>query len=219
MIQRVALYFSGRIRTYEQQISTLKNLSEKYNMDVFVSLNGELDDYHRIFLDTFDIKKYNFEIFHLDEPFKNLRGYRDGNSPYNMTSAFYNNMKAFEMIEEYQNQHGFVYDVVVKYRADVVSNEDLNLLNMDMGSLYIPEGRDYTVHSKYKGMNDQIAYGDPEMMKIYSSLYRNMEEYLIKDNVIFHPESLLYHHLKKNDIIDRIKRFPFDYSLNKKRSV
>ena len=137
----------------------------------------------------------------------------------NMPSAFYNNMKAFEMIEDHQNEHGFVYDIVIKYRADILPDDVMDILDVEAGYLYIPEGRDWVMDSRYGALNDLIAYGDTEVMKVYSSLYRYLEEYLVNEHVIFHPESLLYYHLQKNNMLDRIKRFPFHFCLNENRLV
>jgi len=129
---------------------------------------------------------------------------------------FFNNMKAFEMIELYQREQGFVYDLVIRFRSDIVSANPMPIVpDIVAGMLYIPENFDYNITGR-GAINDQIAYGDVAAMKVYSSVYSCMGNYL-KEGVPFHPETLLYHHLKVNGLSDKIYRFPFRYSLNSNR--
>jgi len=48
-------------------------------------------------------------------------------------------------------------------------------------------------------------------------IYKYIDEYLYKDNIILHPETLLYHHLKKHNI--NIISFDYNYDLNINRSL
>lgn len=57
---RIALYFSGRIKSYERHILQLQKLKEYYSIDVFLAINGELDEYHQQFIDLLNVKRYLF---------------------------------------------------------------------------------------------------------------------------------------------------------------
>jgi len=44
-------------------------------------------------------------------------------------------------------------------------------------------------------MNDQIAFGNVETMKIYCNVYGSIYKYVVEEHAYFHPESLLRYHL------------------------
>ena len=184
-------------------------------MDMFCSINGKLDEYHQTFLDSLQIKGSHFEEYKLKEEWRRIPKVR-GNA-YNIASSFYNNMKALEQVELYQREHGFVYDIVIKYRSDIVSDALMEVVSFDKNTLYVPKGFDY-VETPVGAINDQIAYGDFNTMKMYSNVYEHMDEYL-KKGISYHPETLLYYHLKMNDYQDKIQRFPFNYRLNPRRKI
>jgi hypothetical protein len=75
----------------------------------------------------------------------------------------------------------------------------LNDIRSCKDAIYIPTHYDYL-----KGINDRFAFGDSKKMDIYSSLYKRFEYYGKVEEVLFHPETMLKHHLDKNDIF--IKR-------------
>jgi HAD superfamily hydrolase (TIGR01509 family) len=210
---RVALYISGRVRGYESQLARLLAFQEAHNIDVFCSINAELDDYHTAFLEALRVKRFHAQPYRFEDEKWAQTPCPYGNA-YNMSSMFFNNMKAFEMIEAYQRERGFVYDVVIKFRADVVSS-DLMWIDPDLapGTLYIPEGCDYD-STGMGAINDQLAYGDVQAMRVYSSVYAPMGEYL-EHGVPFHPETLLHLHLKVHGA--NVRRFPFDYHLHNDR--
>ena len=49
-------------------------------------------------------------------------------------------------------------------------------------------------------VNDQISITNKNNMRIYCSLFDHLEEYINKDNIDFHPETLLAYHLEKNSL-------------------
>ena len=59
MKKRIALYFSGRIHSYENSLSYLQWLCQ--DIDVFMSINGHHDDYHEKFIQELNVKSYFFE--------------------------------------------------------------------------------------------------------------------------------------------------------------
>jgi hypothetical protein len=130
------------------------------------------------------------------------------NSVTNTTSMFYNHYKNMQLIEEY----GKKYDVVLYLRADMLPSASLELpLQIEKNTIYIPSSYDYN------GINDQMAFGDFESMKKYTSLYAHLNTYIKNKEVGFHPETILQYHLKKIGV--NISRFEFPYDLNEKRKV
>ena len=206
---RAAIMFIGRIKTYEEQLEYLLKLQKKYDLDVFCSLNLEnLDEYHQTFLDALNVKKFHFEKAPYNIDWNNYATRYVVIRP-NMVSHFYNSFKCFQLIEEYQKENNFTYDIIIKFRADIISSEELNLeKNVEPNNIFIPSGWDHC------GINDQVAYGDYNTMKLYCDVYNRIEN-MCNNGCDFHPETLILRLLINNNI--RINRFNYNYNLNSKR--
>jgi hypothetical protein len=206
---RVAIFFVGRIKSYEDSYPWLKDIIIKHNADVFCSINGECDDYHKKFLEDMDVKASHFENYVCPETLLNVPYRRQETNVYNTCSMFYNIDKVMGLIEEYQKNNNFTYDIVVYARADILTEQTLTFQRNATGTVFIPFGYDYG------GVNDQFAYGDFESMKYYAQCYQMINTYCYINNIIFHPESILRYHLETGNMT--IKRFPWNYTLNNKR--
>ena len=89
--------------------------------------------------------------------------------------------------------------------------EILNKLNDTDNDIYIP-----TQVNNYfsSGLNDQIAIGKFEKMKIYSNLYSNLKD-IINKSLIFRAENFLETHMIDNKM--KIMKEPkIDYKLVRK---
>jgi hypothetical protein len=210
---KIAICFAGRVKTYEDSISWFKHMINDPRIDFFCSINDLLDDYHKQFLIDFKIKKYHFENYQLpyhESIFSHNK--RHETNVYNTHSMYYNRKKCFELVEQYQQENRFVYDVVVFFRADIVTQNSFDLIvPTDNMTIYIPSGYDWG------GLNDQIAHGTFSAMKIYADLYNHISKYCLEQGCLFHPETLLKWHLDKNQL--KIRRFNFLYTLNSKRTI
>lgn len=218
-MKKIAVYFSGRINKYECTIDFLQYWRQKYSMDYFCSLNiPQMDEYHSKFIDQLHIKHFFFQehsdVYQTDwfERFRRLPCDHE-HVWYKISSSLYNNKKAFELIENCQDENK--YDIIVKFRADATLYEDFILPEMvEPNTVYIPENHDCAYHwddpyYHVLGINDHFAYGDFESMKIYSNVYDKVDEYCSKGGRPYHPESLLLHHLEMNHL--KIERFPYHY--------
>lgn len=228
-MKKIAVYFSGRINKYEHSLEFLKHLQNKYQVDYFCSLNiHEMDEYHATFIEQLQIKHFFFQehsdVYQTDwfERFRRLPR-SAGEHPhawYKISSSFYNNKKAFELIENCQEENK--YDIIVKYRADIVPHQDLVFPDsIEPNTVYIPNGEDHTYHSDdpyyhFEGINDWLAYGDFESMKIYSNVYDKVDEYCSNGRP-YHPESLRLYHLEMNHL--KIERFPFHFWVHPDRHL
>jgi hypothetical protein len=206
----IAMFFSGRIKGYEDSYQWLKGFIDQYNMDVFCSINSELDDYHREFIKRFNIKKYHFEIFNVPEKFfaPTIRSYP---SIYNVCSMYYNHKKNLDLIKEYQAENAKRYDIIVYMRADIIPSNIGNTFDLIIDdNLHIPDIYDWA-----DGLNDQMAYGSLQIMERYCSLFDSIYEYCTKYDILLNGEMLLKFHTEFLKI--PIKRFHFLYCLNAKR--
>lgn len=217
--RRIAIYFAGRIKTYEDQLKQLQSMISHYRMDVFCSINGECDDYHRNFMNDLHVKGSFFEdhvtVYRSEwkDIFHRLPTQSDRDA-YKLSSSLYHNKKAMELIENHQVKNNFVYDIVLKYRADIISQDIIRLLGeISIGTVYIPDCYGWDFYDQ-PGINDHIAYGSFDVMKVYSDVFSNVEDYC-RNGRGYHPESLLLHHLRTKNI--KIERFPFEYTHNTNR--
>ncbi len=206
---RIALFISGRI---ENNIEYFLEKIKKYELnnpniiiDIFLSIN---DTQNNEQIELLNPAAYNFEKINFPEYLNNSPiEQRDGNI-FNMYSMYYNNYKCFELIKKYMNNNNFVYDIIIKYRIDILCNNFLDLSYFNENSLFIPENNDWN------GLNDQVAYGSYNIMEKYCNLYLFYEKY-INEKVLIHPETFLKHHISVSNLNLNLKRFNWKYSLKR----
>jgi hypothetical protein len=108
--------------------------------------------------------------------------------------------KVFELFE--QNENINTFDLVVKYRPDIKTKDKFNFVN-PKNCVFIPSELDF------EGINDQIAYGSPDVMKKYCANYDNYQKVA--------PERNLLLNLQLYNI--PVKRFRFNYKLADNRVI
>jgi hypothetical protein len=92
-----------------------------------------------------------------------------------------------------------VYDAFCYTRPDVCLNDQIaeNLLeNLADGNIYVPKNGHWR-----NGVNDQFVLGRFPELKTYLSLYSRISSYYHLDRISLHPELMLHHHLKMNNLI------------------
>jgi len=197
---RIAILFFGRIKNYDKHFQNImQNIVQNNQVDFFLSHSRDLDEDVDGFVKLYKpIAVFNGEIVYFDHSKYKKRNDKQGHPTMCM---LVNKMRAFKLLNNYVNETGIDYDVVISYRLDVKSKDELNL-NIENNKLYIPEGKDYG------GINDQMAYGSFEVMKKYMMMYNSLYD-ILERGCVFHPETLLKKYLD-NIKID-IVRFPFFY--------
>ena len=215
---KIAVLLTGRLYTkksckdnidkeiYNKNINTIKLLGN--NVNIFCSLNKSIEnsEYTRKFCEDFNITDEQINIEDTQEPSELYKYPKAPASNYHRAySMFYHNKRAFELLEKYETKYNIKFRVIIKFRGDLISNSVISLNNiLDKSSVYIPNGFDYG------GINDQIAFGNFEAMKIYCNCVDEIINYC-KNRIKFHPETLLKHHLDKNNI--KINRFNYSYNI------
>jgi hypothetical protein len=209
---KIALYFSGRIRGYEFCIDKIMELKDKYDIVCFCSLNLEkLTDYERNFCILLDMLPDQY-VYGSVVPPERISEYNTGDKftiRENLYSQLYNNKRCMDMIAAYEKKNNQQFDMVVKYRADILSSTTLPIpQEVEQSTLYIPNSN---IHS---GMNDQVGYGSRETMRVYSDVIDDLEE-LCGTGTFYHPESLLLAQMRRKGI--RIVEVDFAYGLHSAR--
>jgi hypothetical protein len=211
MKKKIAILLTGRIKGYKNVINNLINIKNTYNPIFFVSLNSDETREIKEFCEIFEITKDQLNLEPTVYPeyiLSNLESYIHCN-PKNVYSMFYHNYCAFSLLKTYQIKNNSSFDIIMKYRADIDSEDTIQFeKEIRNNNIYIPNV------FNYKGVNDQIAYGDYQTMEKYSELVLKLED-MIKNNIILNGERMIKNHLKNEKII--LKRFTYNYLLDKKR--
>jgi len=193
---RVAILLPGRIYGWQYCKESLKRLQNKYSATFFVSLNLEgPDESTRGFCEFFYVMPEQIVFIPTETPEKYIKYYSDGRKS-NLYSQWFHVKSAMELLKKYSIKHSILFDCVIKYRSDILSDFVLMIENhLEPNRLYCPIDPSYQT-------NDQIAYGDFQTMLLYSNLV-DFFEYFYHNNMFMYGE---YKHLIKPAEI-----FLFDY--------
>lgn len=206
----LALFFVGRIQTSNRAYLEMYNqLCKTHTVVVFCSLNKNAND-PQCFIDTFrrdlSIGDDQFNIESMPDIQHIVKYKKAHESSYTNTfSMFFHFKRCFELIKDYETKHHVQFDILLRFRTEIHGN--FALPDVQPYTLYIPHGNDYG------GVNDQIALGDTYAMQVYCNCVDFLMYSLTKENVNFHPETLLKAHLNRNRV--PIVRFDFSYHLKR----
>lgn len=107
--------------------------------------------------------------------------------------------KAFQMMESYENETNTKYDLVIKYRTDIIFPDKIDVVNKKIATntIHIPSIANYYSN----GINDQFAFGSRDAVKTYCLLYDNEIDYLNRKVINpLRPETLLRFHLTNYNV-------------------
>lgn len=201
---KIAVLFSGRIFKFGNHYNNImENIVQGHDADFFLSHSPELDEDLESFCEVYKpiatsndpIPEYNFEKY---------PPYDENARRRNVTCMQYNRRRVFNLLDEHIKKTGIQYDCIVSYRLDLFSYNKIDY-NIQSNILYIPEGSDHN-----GGINDQVAYGTYEQMKVYMNLINHIDTILFNIGV-FHAELIN----KENLLLHKvpIQRVLFDYEI------
>jgi hypothetical protein len=189
---KIALCFSGLIRpeTFQKSYENVFNsIIKTHNPDIFV--HSWLDDgleAKELVLSTLKPKK--FKIDEYSEKF------REG---YNFNSMFKSIYESNELKKQYEIENDLKYDVVIRYRYDIMIENIVDFTCYDMTKLNIKIG----YIDKLKVFNDIFAFSNSLNMDIFCDVYNNIDNILnnkIKNNERIYAEKLLTYYLNEKEI-------------------
>lgn len=194
---RICLLSSGLDRFYETSTNLLKK-----------QLRVELIpiDFYGLFWEPVDLSKLNSFTNGFQkctvwtspqrafENFENVNKAPETNIK-NFLSMSWGRYLLFQQMNNYDiwNQ----YDIFIYCRPDICLNcpLDYNYISsiLDKNDLLIPSNGQWR-----GGVNDQFAVA-AQKMSVYLNLFPQIIKY-IGESILFHPETMLMHHLKANDV-------------------
>jgi hypothetical protein len=192
---KIAVCITGQIREGLKFLDNIYNFCIKdLSPDVYLH-TYEGDEINTI-LDFYKPKKYVLE--NPDHNYLKIDTckyvYKDnGCKPSNTLNMWRKRKQVYELIGEE------LYDTILITRFDAYGHTSITP-HLDTDKLCIPFRGNY-----HRGIFDLCAWGKPDYIKYYCSLYDKIDEYY-ENKVWFHPETILKHHLvQRPDIqIERV---------------
>jgi hypothetical protein len=195
---RIGIVLFGHLRTYKQTISSFENLknilSRSGKVDVFChtwnieeSVTSAWWKDHKpgdpppATVDEKKIEQTYFPALYSVEP---SRQFDDNDYPVNSSipmagvlSMLYSQLQAFKLLEKYERQNGFIYDVIVKARYDLlyeISEDFINCIKANDG-IFLPSSNPYELIGS---CSDIFAIGSRKNMEAYFDFCQNFKEAL-----------------------------------------
>jgi len=207
---KVAVCFSGHFRNFNNLLNNFKDkilsLKDRHQIDLFFSIWDtyepqyswsnqnetvsnliNIEDLSR--LNPIKIEVENFNEIKEQFLLKNFttlnnsdgRIMKDG--ILHSTPMFYKIYKVNELKKNYERINNFKYDIVIRYRSNLLINGNIDL-NINKNTLHNKREND-------SNLDDIFAYAGSEVMDKYSELYLNLSLILNKYRR-FGPEEILY---------------------------
>ena len=214
---KVAFLYSGLIRNLREVGDHHLEIVKSLNADVYGSFWDETDSDEHNTLDNFNAlfspvasEVENLAAWEKSTLFKETRNtilvkidfpeiWRENAVKASIFPMWYKVWKVNYLC----NSLGRDYDVIVRLRTDLEFTRGFepkvnDYLNMPSGLIGIT-----SYGNESFGPHDFLAYGKPEIMDYFSSLYLNLHHYLYSGEFTAHPENLLRVHLSRKDLVMR----------------
>jgi hypothetical protein len=94
----------------------------------------------------------------------------------------------------------FEYDLVVRTRFDLIYSQPIIFESIDKAKVLVPSmTQPHILGPGHSWCNDKFAVGNSPNMLIYSDWVSSVSK-MVADGVPFQPETMLYEHLKRNNV-------------------
>jgi hypothetical protein len=205
---RIAVLFYGRLnKCVEHYENIVESIGKHNDIDFFFSSDNSSESLFNDFINLYKPKLYNNSIIQYEYNLEKYPGKRQETNIHNMSCHFINKNRVFYLLEEYMNKENIYYDCVISLRCDLFFLNNFIFNNLEDNTIYIPYGEDHIDNA----INDQLAYGNINVMKKYNSI--NPLDLLEKKLSIPHPESLTYANIIFHNL--QIERVNIKYNLCK----
>jgi hypothetical protein len=240
---KIAVFFFGRIKGYEDCTETVRQLINDYDPVFFASINDDtLTPYHQSFFDSCNIKKgqYNIEKTIVPDNLKDenmvvyphglIRLNSDGQEVLDFSLAGnkiikYDGAKPYNIYSQFLHRFRCLqlittYQNVHNIIFDLVVSFRADIRSEMPLKLYVPLKN--TVYSPpitnfnepLVKINDMCNYGDLETMTKFCCLFINLD-YVYRLSSMYHPELMVYKYLHSIGV--NMESFNYTCSLSDKR--
>jgi hypothetical protein len=209
---RIAVCLTGNLRNFKHTFPNFKKfVLDTLNPDIFFygceNISGVVDNM-RDFKKLYNPKKV---VINSKEYYESISNKYSGLLR-SFSPQFHNIEQCFKILNEYEKDSGFIYDVIIRVRTDCfffreIAGEELTAALE--GKCIMPIDWAFkSVHPKSE--TDQFFLSNRENYIIYSSLFQNLEKY---HGVFNHPETIVGNYLFDNNIeVEHCNRhYVFEY--------
>lgn len=229
---KTALILSGKFRDFKDIYPTLKsNVIDMHSPDIFISTWSDNDSLKESFhagtvniedsvtasevieiLNPSGIVEDDYLSIQIQNIKETALGYshlapQTGEfNPISFFMMWYKIKTGYLLMEKHEKKTGKIYDKVIRARFDLKILDPL-VFSDETNEVCIPIGYDWR-----GGINDTFAYGSRKSMEYYCNLFDYVQSYLKTGKILFHPETLLKHHMNdsgffvKRDMIRTVLR-------------
>lgn len=170
---KLCILLSGLQRNFEPFIENQLNyVINKYNLDVFIFTSDENKNrYNSSCIDYITRQKYDNDIQFFYNKYKNLKKIyidndnnkfndfilknnikKNRNHTLNMISSYFKFNECIKLMEDYENDNNFKYDLVLRCRLDFFAFDNfININNVDKNIIYLPVSK-YNCHHDDSGI-------------------------------------------------------------------
>jgi hypothetical protein len=200
MNKKCAICFSGQVRTGERKSvknNLLKNLinpliESGYDLYYFFSCERLFEGYdwsgYSIIKDE-NYWKEDLDLFH-SRIHPHIKG-----GAFNVMNQWKKCQEVSKKKIEFEIKNKFKFDLVIRTRPDIILESKINYNTLDLSKFNIPN------HDNWWGYNDRFCIGNSNIMDYYMNTFvDNIKNYFSKEDVLFHSETLLKHHLDKLNV-------------------
>lgn len=208
---KVAVLIYGRLnKAVKRHSNIMSSLSQTVSLnDIDFFCSSDNSDYIEDFITTYNPKDYiNDQIIIDEDELNKYMSYPTTRETRVETVLrhFTNKKRVYGIFEEYSEKNNIQYDIIVSLRVDLRIKNFFDFTMPEQNTIYVPYGGDWR-----RGINDQIAYGNKEVMKKYCNIIENCFGILSKRITKFHPEGLTLANIKINNIT--VTRFNLRYRI------
>lgn len=95
-----------------------------------------------------------------------------------IVSMWYKIQSAYQLMKAYADKHAITYDFIIKIRPDVRFTTPLPPLELQDKTLYL------TSTNVFRGWNDQVAFGNAAVMRVYCDTLSHFDQYVAENQRI-----------------------------------
>lgn len=209
---KAALCISGHLRTFLDNYKSVKeHILDKMNVDVFIHTWDTLGLSYRFTDSNLYVTETKNLVDRIEQLYHPKKLVIEKTKTFNVTplmrsrlldhrdipgilSMFYKVEECNKLKKQYEEDGGFVYDCVIRFRGDLWVEQPLPIDDRtNMNHLFLP------MYGNFGGACDQFAYGSSPIMDKYSCLYSNVEQ-LLRDGAPMQPERLLQFHIEQQQL-------------------
>jgi hypothetical protein len=195
---RIALVLSGQLRSFSEAFEYIsQNLLANNEVDVY--FHTWCKNWNSAVVNKYKPKDYFVELDNLFGLFSECNYVSI--SPRHPPRNFFMMYRSIMMADLLRQNSNIEYDWIVRTRFDFALNKKIDFTTLSKNKMYFCNT---SMNAEHTAMHDQFVVSTPNDMSIYSSVYKNIDQYY-SEGCLMNGEDLLQHHFKKHNMFGKDK--------------